>query len=117
MQRSMIPGCLVVLMLSTSSSLADVYVHGYCRSNGTYVQSHYRSNPDGNFSNNWSTYPNVNPYTGSVGTRHAPSDSWSVPAYRPSTTPSVGTLPYRSGTSSSTGYSSYGYPSYGGLDD
>jgi hypothetical protein len=55
---------------------ADVSVNGYYRSSGTYVAPHYRSNPDGNFYNNWSTYPNVNPYTGSVGTRY-------YPTYRP----------------------------------
>ncbi|MFC1594103.1 hypothetical protein ACFL38_02125 [Candidatus Omnitrophota bacterium] len=47
---------------------ADVYVRGYTRSNGTYVSPHYRSNPDGIGSNNWSCCGNVNPYTGSVGT-------------------------------------------------
>lgn len=65
---------------------ADVYVRGHYRSNGTYVRSHYRSNPDGNFYNNWSTYPNVNPYTGAIGTRRTPSYSnnysWSNPSYR-----------------------------------
>lgn len=46
----------------------DVSVRGYTRSNGTYVQSHHRSAPDGIRSNNWSHYGNVNPYTGKVGT-------------------------------------------------
>ena len=49
---------------------ADVYVNGYYRSNGTYVQPHYRSNPDGysynNYSNNRnnynSSYSNSNNY-------------------------------------------------------
>lgn len=30
----------------------DVYVNGYTKSNGTYVQPHYRSAPDGIESNN-----------------------------------------------------------------
>ena len=65
---------IVALFVTTSGlALADTYVRGYFRSNGTYVQPHYRSNPDGNFYNNWSTYPNVNPYTGKVGTRRTPS--------------------------------------------
>ena len=42
---------------------------------GTYVQPHYRSNADGNPSNNYSTYPNINPYTGETGSRHLPSYS------------------------------------------
>jgi len=45
------------------------YVHGYTRSNGTYVAPHMRSAPDGNAHNNWSTRGNINPYTGEPGTR------------------------------------------------
>lgn len=64
---------------------AAVRVRGYYRSNGTYVKPHYRSNPDGNFYNNWSTYPNSNPYTGVRGTRRTPSYSsgysWRTPSY------------------------------------
>jgi len=44
-----------------------VFVNGYIRSNGTYVSPHYRSAPDGNVYNNWSTVGNVNPYTGDPG--------------------------------------------------
>ena len=47
---------------------ATVRVRGYYRKNGTYVQPHYRSNPDGNPYNNWSFPGNVNPYTGKVAT-------------------------------------------------
>lgn len=47
----------------------DVWVQPHRRSNGTYVPGHYRSYPDGNVRNNWSQYPNVNPYTGARGTR------------------------------------------------
>ncbi len=36
---------------------------------GTYVAPHFRSTPDASFNNNWSTKPNVNPFTGAVGTR------------------------------------------------
>ena len=63
---------LTILAILSGTAFADVYVRGHFRSNGTYVQPHYRSNPDGNFSNNWSTYPNVNPYTGEMGTRRNP---------------------------------------------
>ena len=55
-----------------SQSFADVRVNGHLRSNGSYVQPHYRSIPDGNFYNNWSTRGNVNPYTGSKGYRTYP---------------------------------------------
>lgn len=46
----------------------NVSVRGYMRSNGSYVQPHMRSGPDGAFFNNWSTKGNVNPYTGKPGT-------------------------------------------------
>ena len=68
------------LMASESVVNAATYVRGYYRSNGSYVQPHYRSDRDNSFHNNWSTYPNVNPYTGRVGTRRQPSygyRSWS----------------------------------------
>ena len=40
--------------LSYRRSASDVYVRGYYRSNGTYVQPHYRSRPDGIVTNNYS---------------------------------------------------------------
>ena len=68
---------------SVNQSQADERVRGYVRSNGSYVGSYYRSNRDGNFWNNYSTYPNVNPYTGSIGTHHRPSysSSWNQTQY------------------------------------
>jgi hypothetical protein len=64
---------LATLATSGTTSLADVHARGYYRSNGTYVQPHYRSDPDGNVGNNWSTDRNVNPYTGAIGTKRYPS--------------------------------------------
>jgi hypothetical protein len=43
-------------------------VRGHVRSDGTYVQSHQRTNPNSTTLDNYSTRPNVNPYTGRVGT-------------------------------------------------
>jgi len=54
---------------------ADVYVRGYTRSDGTYVQPHYRSNPDGIKSNNWSYPGNTNPYTGERAGSRSPYGS------------------------------------------
>ncbi len=61
-----------------------VHVRGYVRKDGTYVAPHYRSAPDGNFSNNWSTKGNFNPYTGAAGTRVTPPAvrSTYAPSYR-----------------------------------
>jgi hypothetical protein len=48
-------------------STGDVWVHGYWR-NGSYVQGHYRSHPNGNPYDNWSFPGNTNPYTGVTAT-------------------------------------------------
>jgi hypothetical protein len=58
----------VLLTTAASAASAETYVRGYTRSDGTYVQPHHRSSPDGNINNNWSTQGNVNPYTGQHGT-------------------------------------------------
>jgi hypothetical protein len=62
--------------LTFTAAHADTYVRGHTRSNGTYVAPHYRSDADSSFNNNWSTAPNINPYTGQAGTR-APSYDFS----------------------------------------
>lgn len=76
-----------VLFGSATSAFADTAVQGYFRQDGTYVDPHYRSNPDGRSYNNYSTQGNVNPYTGRSGTVD----------------------PYSSGS----GYSGYGNSGYG----
>jgi hypothetical protein len=59
-----------VTLTAASPSRADEYVHGYYRSNGTYVQPYFRSDPDGNPYNNYSYPGNLNPYTGQVAPRN-----------------------------------------------
>ena len=68
---------VIALLAGTYSAFAqDTYVRGHYRRDGTYVQPHYRSAPDGNPYNNWSTRGNINPHTGAVGTRSVePSNS------------------------------------------
>jgi hypothetical protein len=53
-------------LLLPFDAVSDTYVRGYFRSDGTYVQPHYRSSPDGNPYKNWSFPGNVNPHTGKV---------------------------------------------------
>ena len=45
------------------------YVNGYYKKNGTYIQGHYRSNPNSSKYDNYSTKGNYNPYTGKKGTK------------------------------------------------
>lgn len=65
---------LLALAFSFEKSFAwgNHFVNGYERSNGTYVQPHWQSNPDSSRFNNYSTQGNMNPYTGQAG---------NVPAY------------------------------------
>ena len=44
-------------------------VRGYTRADGAYVAPHMQTNSNATTSDNWSTRGNVNPYTGTVGTR------------------------------------------------
>ena len=65
--------CMVAPFLSLD---AQVSVKGHYRSNGTYVQPHYRSSPNSTKADNWSTRGNVNPYTGRAGTSSHDSPSF-----------------------------------------
>lgn len=47
----------------------DVRVDGYYKSNGTYVEPHYRTSPNNTQSDNWGTKGNSNPWTGQSGTK------------------------------------------------
>ncbi|WP_338456443.1 hypothetical protein [uncultured Alteromonas sp.] len=60
---------IVIFISLFPLALADVKVKGYYRSDGTYVPPHYRSDPNGTVNDNWTTYGNVNPHTGEIGTR------------------------------------------------
>lgn len=56
------------IALVGSAASAQTQVDGHWRKDGTYVPPHYRTNPDSNRFNNWSTQGNTNPYTGQRGT-------------------------------------------------
>jgi hypothetical protein len=55
-----------MFVVSLAGSAFAGRVNGYYRSNGTYVQPHYRSNPDGYKWNNYgpsrNSYERINPY-------------------------------------------------------
>ena len=60
---------MLLVVAFSSICFADTYVNGYYRQDGTYVQGHHRSDPDGSRENNWSHRGNTNPYTGARGHR------------------------------------------------
>ncbi len=111
---------IFLALLTPGLVVADVWVNGYTRSNGTYVQGYYRSSPDGNPFNNYSFPGNTNPYTGKVAPGNASTylNSYYYPSYSSSyTTPSYSNSTYTDYTSSyypSPYYgSSYSNTSYG----
>lgn len=54
---------------------STVWVEGYITSSGTYVPGHNRTVPNQTRNDNFSTRPNVNPYTGEVGTKPRDEDA------------------------------------------
>ena len=46
---------ILAALLSAGSLSADVYVRPYTRSDGTSVQGHYRTSPNGTTSDNYSS--------------------------------------------------------------
>lgn len=69
MKRLVVAALMALAVPGVAAAQGQHWVNGYYRSNGTYVQGHMQTNPDGNPYNNWTTQGNVNPYTGQPGTR------------------------------------------------
>lgn len=57
-----------VALALAAPAVAQVRVKAYVKTDGTYVAPYVRTAPDHSLLNNYSTAPNVNPYTGKVGT-------------------------------------------------
>lgn len=95
--------CMALVVLASAPALAQsqTHVRGYTRSDGTYVQPHYRTAPNTTRNDNWTTQGNVNPYTGQEGARPRDNGYNGYNGYKPNyPTPRQG-----------TGYPSY--PRYG----
>jgi len=56
-------------LLFALAAVADTYVNGYYRKDGTYVQGYYRTSPNSTTTDNYSSQGNINPYTSAAGTR------------------------------------------------
>jgi hypothetical protein len=54
---------------SSSSSGGSHAIRGHVTKNGTYVAPARATNPNATKTDNWTTAPNVNPYTGQAGTK------------------------------------------------
>ena len=62
------PIIFFLTLVTSIISFADVFVNGYYRGDGTYVQPHYRSSPNSTVTDNFSYFGHTNPYTGAIGT-------------------------------------------------
>ncbi len=81
---------MLVLFSVQASAQTSSYQRGYSRRDGTYVAPTMRSNPNNTIVDNYSTRPNVNLYSGRIGTvnpnptyRAAPL--YEQPTYKPYT--------------------------------
>lgn len=74
----LLTGCAVIIasLIGATQTLADTYVRGYTKKNGTYVQPHYRTDPNNSVYDNYSTKGNTNPYTGKAGTKNPYNSSY-----------------------------------------
>jgi hypothetical protein len=73
------------LVAVTVPASAQVYVPGYVRSDGVYVQGHVRSAPNSTTLDNYSTKGNINPYNGKRGTvdPYPLTRTYTPPVYQP----------------------------------
>jgi len=69
----------VATALASTAALADQYVNGYYRQDGTYVAPHYQTSPNQYRYDNYSSQGNVNPYTGQRGNQR--NEYSNPPAY------------------------------------
>ena len=77
--KKMIVLTIMALAFGATELEAQTRVNGYFKSDGIYVQPHYRSNPNSTTLDNWSTKGNTNPYTGKKGTK-SPYSTYSLPS-------------------------------------
>ena len=74
----------IAATLAISPVLADTYVPGYFKKDGTYVEGHYKRSPNSTRTDNYSSKGNTNPYTGERGSTdpYAPKKSTTYDSYR-----------------------------------
>jgi hypothetical protein len=53
---------------TSATAQSTVHVRGHTTRDGVYVPPHERTAPNDTKTDNWSSKPNVNPYTGQTGT-------------------------------------------------
>ena len=113
---------VVAIIMFTVTSQAQInasqtYVSGYTKADGTYVSGYYKTTPNTSNRDNFSTKPNVNPYTNQPGyvqpdtkplstypTSLYSTPASSQPANSPYSTPSYSTPALQTGPRGGTYY-------------
>jgi len=75
---------------SSPTNSDSKYQNGYTKSNGTYVEPHYKTNSNSTNLDNYSTNGNYNPYNGNSGSR---AQDYSKDAYNYGNGKSISTGP------------------------
>ncbi len=85
MKAFLIAGLIVPVLAVPAQAQKTVFVRGYVKADGTYVQPSARTAPNSTKTDNWSSVPNVNPYTGKAGTvdPYAPPKPTTYQPYQP----------------------------------
>lgn len=101
---------LCAMLFVSVAEARGVRVRGYTRKDGTYVAPHYRSAPNSNRSDNYSTRGNYNPYTGKLGTvdPYAPGSLPRQTSYGSSSYVAPATAPPASPPTSPSNWRNYG---------
>lgn len=74
----------IAILTLSAQVVADEYINGYTRQDGTYVAPHMRSSPNNVQHDNYTTKGNINPYTGQRGTQTDDNNGRYVPnPYKP----------------------------------
>jgi hypothetical protein len=71
MIKNILTAAMMVIVAASAHAQGYHYTRGYITRSGSYVPSHYATNPNGNRFDNWSTIGNYNPFTGQPGYRPA----------------------------------------------
>jgi len=67
--RLLVVSLILALAAGAAEAKGSHTVRTYVKKSGTVVLRHRQTNPDHTKANNWSTKGNVNPYTGTPGTK------------------------------------------------
>lgn len=70
---------LLPAIATGATAQSSVNVRGHTTREGVYVPPHVRTAPNETKADNWSSRPNVNPYTGKAGT----ADPYAAKPYKP----------------------------------